>query len=65
MENSGPFYGEQLTCQREVGNITDRYAVTAKKDSGETVGHVLKKISRICSMFLRHGFIITATITDH
>ena len=58
------FLGEQLTCQHEVGNVTDRYAVAVKKDSGKTVGHVLK-ISRIRSMFLQYGFIITATVTGH
>ena len=57
------FLGEQLTCQFEVSNVTDRYAVAVRKDSGKTVGHVLKKIFRICSVFLQHGFIITVTVT--
>ena len=57
------FLEEQLTCQREVGNVTDRYAVAVKKDSSETVGHVLKKISRMRSMLLQHNFIITDTVT--
>ena len=39
------FLREQLTCQREVGNVTDQYAITDKKDISETVGHMLK-ISR-------------------
>ena len=46
------FLGEQLTCP----NVMDQYAVSVKKDSSETVGQVLKKISRICSMFLQHSF---------
>ena len=54
------FLGEQLTCQCEVGNVTDQYAVSVKKDNGKTVGHMLNKIS---SMFLQHGFIITVTVT--
>ena len=41
----------------------DRYAVVVKKDSGETVGHLPQKISRICSMFLQRGGEITATVT--
>ena len=45
--------GEELTCEREIGNVVDRYAVAVKKDTGETVGHVPKKISRICSSFLQ------------
>ena len=35
--------GEELTCQREIGNVVDRYAVAVKKDTGESVGHVPKK----------------------
>ena len=57
------FLEEQLTCQREVGNVTDRYAVAIKKDSSKTVGHMLKKISRMRSMLLQHNFIITAIVT--
>ena len=57
------FLGERLTCQYEIGNVTDQYAVTVKKDNGKTVGHVLKKILITCSMFLKHGFVITTTIT--
>lgn len=37
--------------------------VTVKKHSGETVGHVAKKTSRICSLFLQHGGIVTAIVT--
>ena len=59
------FLGEELTCQREIGNVVDRYAVAVKKDTGETVGHVPKKISRICSSFLQHGGLITAVVTGH
>ena len=36
--------------------LTDRYAVSVKKDSSKTVGQVLKKISRICSMCLQYSF---------
>ena len=56
------FLGEELTCQQEIG---DRYAIAVKKDIGETVGHVPKKISRICSSFLQHGGTITAIVTGH
>ena len=57
------FLGEELTCQRKIGNVSDRYAVAVKKDTSETVGHVPKKISRICSSFLQHGGTITAVVT--
>ena len=59
------FLGEELTCQREIGNVVDRYAVAVKKDIGETVGHVPKKTSGICSSFLQHGGLITAVVTGH
>ena len=45
-------FGEKLYTEREFGNVVDRYAVTVMKDSGETVGHLTKKISRMCSMFI-------------
>ena len=57
--------GEELTCQQEIRNVVDWYAIAVKKDTGETVGHVPKKISRICSSFLQHGGVITAVVTGH
>ena len=55
--------GEELSCDREIGNVIDRYTVAVKKDSGETVGHVPKKISRMCSSFLQQGYALTAIVT--
>ena len=43
-------------CSRQV-------AVTVKKDTGEALGHVPKKISRICTSFLQHGGLIMAVVT--
>ena len=57
------FVGEELTCQREIGNVADRYAVAVEKATGETVGDVPKKISRICSSFLQCCGTITAIVT--
>ena len=57
--------GEELCCERELGNVIDRYAVAVKKDSSETVGHLPKKISRLCSMFIQTGGEIIATVTGH
>ena len=49
---------EELPCQRETGNISDPFAVSVLKD-GVIVGHVPRKISSICSLFLlRNGSII-------
>ena len=44
--------GEKLIYQWEIGNAVDKYAVTVEKATGETVDHVPRKISRICSSFL-------------
>ena len=41
--------GEKLECQRERGNTTDMYAVAVIKDS-TIVGHLPRKISRICTL---------------
>ena len=46
--------GEVLTCEREPLNPKDRYTVAVKK-GGTVVGHLPRKISRICSLFLRRG----------
>ena len=39
--------GEELTCEREIGNMVDRYAIAVKNDGGQIVGHVPRKISRM------------------
>lgn len=57
--------GEELICLPEVGNVVDRYAVAVKKESGETVGHLPRKILHTCSMFIQRGGDITATVTGH
>ena len=46
-------------CAQESGNPHDPYAVAIKKGSS-VVSHVPRKISPICSLFLR----ATATVTD-
>ena len=57
--------GEELPCQREPTNTVDRYAV-AVLSSGRVVAHLLKKISRICSLFLENiGDIHCITCTVH
>lgn len=53
-----PSTGESLVCEREIGNSHDTHAVAIKKDiDGEikTVGHIPRKISVICSIFIRRG----------
>ena len=49
--------GEELPCQREVGNRVDVFAVAVMR--GETVvGHVPKKISSVCSLYLRQSSVV-------
>ena len=43
---------EILICERELHNGRDRYAVAVKK-SGTIIGHLPRKLSRVCSLFLR------------
>ena len=54
--------GEELVCSREPTNATDRYAVTVEKD-GTIIGHLPRKISKVCSVFLRRGGSINCTVT--
>ena len=53
---------EELPCQREVGNRHDPFAVAVVK-ANITVGHVPRKISSVCSIFLRRGGSITCQVT--
>jgi len=44
--------------------VVDCYAVAAKKPAlGMIVGHLPKKISKCCSIFILHGGAIKATVT--
>ena len=75
-----PVIGEKLDCRRECGNVQDRYAVAVVRthvdpkpkhrrhkteNTVATVGHLPRKISCICSLFLRRGGSITCQITGH
>ena len=57
-----PVLGEDLICLREPFNSVNRYAVCVKKDDN-IVGHLPKKILRICSLFLRRGGSINCIVT--
>ena len=54
--------GEVLVCEREPRNTADRYAVAVKKD-GTIIGHLPRKVSRVCSLLLRRGGIIQCIVT--
>ena len=47
-----PRIGEILSCSRKGGNRDDPFAVGFQKSSTK-VGHVPRRISCICSLFLR------------
>ena len=46
-----PTVEETLDCTQESSNPRDRYAVSVQKD-GQIVGHLPRKISRLCSLFI-------------
>lgn len=56
--------GEEIQCERELDNESDRYAVAVKKD-GTIIGHLPRKISQICSIFLRRGNSVTCRVIGH
>ena len=47
-----PSMGEILDCHRERGNVMGICAVKVLKND-EIVGHLPKKISTLCSLFIR------------
>ena len=60
-----PTIGEELKCQREIGNSHDPLALAVLKqiDGHNTiVGHVSQRISASCSAFIRRGGIIQYTV---
>ena len=64
-----PAHGEQLSCARKPRNPSDPMAVAVQKSiiSGEitTVGHMPRKISALCSIFLRRGGEIKCIVNGH
>ena len=65
-KNWSPLIGKQIKCVREVANPRDRYAVAVIKTtslSTETVGHIPRCISAVCSSFLQRGGEIYCTVT--
>ena len=55
--------GEILPCVREIGNCHDPYAIAVRK-GGIVVRHLLRKISCICSIFIRRRGEIHCTVID-
>ena len=59
-----PTVGERLQCVREEDNAEDRYAVAVVKD-GTTIGHLPRRISTLCSLFIRRGGIIHCNVSGN
>ena len=58
-----PVLHETLSCCRELANIHDPFAAKVMK-AGSTVGHLLKKISSTCSLFIMKSGVISCKVTD-
>ena len=50
-----------LSCVRESRNARDRYAVAVEKN-GTVVGHLPRKVSRVCALLLKRGGSILCTV---
>ena len=62
-----PVLGEVLQCSHKVSNAHDPYAVKVMKAgmrAGTMVGHLPKKTSSTCSLFIRKGGTIDCEVTD-
>lgn len=54
--------GDKLHCIREPGNNMDRYVI-AVMEGTSVVGHLPRKISHLCSLFIKKGGKITCEVT--
>ena len=53
-----------IGVRKEPKNASDQYAVAAKKE-GTIIGHLPRKVLRMCWLFLRRGGTIECTVTGH
>jgi len=58
-----PVTGEHLPCKTEDSNAFDPYVVAVKKDT-DVIGHIPRKISAACSLFVQGGGTLACIITD-
>ena len=58
-----PTTEKRLPCETEDMNPTDPYAVVIKKGT-EVIGHVPRKISAVCFLFIQRGGTLNCIITD-
>ena len=58
--------GEEFPYKREAGNTFDPFAVAVTRgDTNIVIGHVPRRISTVCSLFLRKEGSITCQVTGH
>ena len=57
-----PVLGELLSCRRELDNSEDRYAVAICNVADTVIGHIPRKISFLCSVFIRRGGVIRCIV---
>ena len=55
--------GEEFSCKRETSNSSNPFAVAVMRGETTVLGHVPRKISSICSLFLRREGSITCQVT--
>ena len=63
---NNPVAGKELPCSHELGNSHDPYAITVNKMIGgeeRVVDHIPRRISAICSLFIRRGGDIRCQVT--
>ena len=58
----GGCIGEVLICRKEPTNSADRYAVAVLKEE-TIIGHLPRKMSKVCSLFLRRCGSIRCKVT--
>ena len=51
-----------MLCVREPTNAVNKYAVAVVR-SGTVIGHLQRKIPKICSLFLRRGGLIHCRVS--
>ena len=62
-EEWDPVLGKTLPCTRKLGNAHNIFVVKVTK-TGVNVGHMPKKISWTCSLFISNGGVISCEVTD-
>ena len=58
-----PVLGELLPCKSELDNTKDQYVVVVCRVNGIVVGHITKKISFLCAVFIKRGGTIQCIVS--